>query len=164
MRMARLLTIDSEAIAESVRQGVAGAMKPVHVHGGRLRSRRLIGESGRLSVDDLITLRTVGVTPDYVHQMRSAFGDRLTLDDVVAMRVQDVTPEYLRAMRSAGMDIKSGGDAVALAVQGVKPAFVKSLRDAGYTNLTVSDVVRLAVSGVNADYIREISKYRTDEK
>ncbi len=153
------------------------------------RQRRKIGEGGKLSVDDLIALRTAGVDPKYIEEMRSVVGD-LSLDDLVSMRIQGVTPAYIKEMASAGYpkltarelismriqgvspkyvaDLASAGykniavqDLVAMRIQGVNADFVKSLADAGYLNLSPKELIRLRVSGVDADFIRELSKYRT---
>jgi len=158
----------------------------------RIRVRRhKIGEGGKLTVDDLITLRTAGVDPKYINEMRSVPGlGELSLDDIVSMKFQGVTPAYIKDLRDAGVDVTSAQNVVSLRVQGVSakyvkemaaagypnlssrelielrvqgvdPAFVKSLADAGYTKLTARELVRLKVSGVDADFIRELSKYRS---
>jgi beta-lactamase regulating signal transducer with metallopeptidase domain len=153
--------------------------------------RHKIGEGGKLSVDDLITLRTAGVDPKYINEMRSVPGlGELSLDDIVSMKFQGVTPAYIKDLRDAGVDVTSAQNVVSLRVQGVSakyvkemaaagypnlsarelielrvqgvdPAFVKSLADAGYTKLSARELVRLKVSGVDADFIRELSKYRS---
>lgn len=176
-----------EGVAGGIEGGVKGGVEGgVKVH--RLR-HRTIGENGKLSVDDLITLRSVGVTPDYISQMRGTGLGNLTLDDVVSMRAQGVTPDYVSQMRSSGIEIKSAQEIITLRAmgvspayvkemagagyhslsarelvelraQGVSPAFVKALADAGYSNLTVRDLVRLAASGVNADFIRDMAQYK----
>ncbi|HEX3108782.1 MAG TPA: M56 family metallopeptidase [Thermoanaerobaculia bacterium] len=169
-----------------VKDGIKGGVK-----GGvawKVHTRH-IGADGKLSVDDLITLRSVGVTPEYIKQMRGTGLGDLSLDDIVAMRSQGVTPEYVSEMRNSGIDIKDARDIVTLRSMGVSPsyikemagagyhnlsarelvelrsmnvspAFVKALADAGYTNLSVRDLVRLAASGVNADFIRDMAQYK----
>ena len=127
----------------------------------RVRHRRRIGEGGKLSVDDLITLRTAGVTPKYIEEMRGAGIGDLTLDDIVEMRMQGVSPDYVKQMASAGYTHLTARDLTELRAMGVSPQFIKSLADAGYTNLTVKDLVKLRASGVDAEFIRELSKYRS---
>jgi beta-lactamase regulating signal transducer with metallopeptidase domain len=172
-----------EGVAGGIDGGVEGGVK---VH--RLR-HRTIGENGKLSVDDLITLRSAGVTPDYISKMRSTGLGDLTLDEIVSMRAQGVSPEYVSEMRSSGIEIRTAQDIITLRAmgvspayvkemagagyrglsakelvelraQGVSPAFVKALADAGYSNLSVRDLVRLAASGVNADFIRDMAQYK----
>lgn len=187
----------AESIVDGVEGGIDGGVKggikggiKGGVKGGvwGLRKRH-IGTDGKLSVDDLITLRSVGVTPEYISQMRNTGFGNISLDDIVAMRSVGVTPEYVSQIRGSGIEIKNAEDLVTLRSMGVNPeyvkemagagyrnlsarelvelrsmnvspAFVKTLADAGYTNLSVRDLVRLAASGVNADFIREMSQYR----
>lgn len=182
---------DVPAIVDGVTGGVEGGVKggiPGGVHVTRSH-RHIIGENGKLTVDDLITLRSVGVTPEYISQMRSTGLGDLTLNDIVAMRSQGVTPDYVTQMRNSGIEIKSAMDILTLRSMGVSasyvkemagagyrslsarelvelrsmnvsPAFVKALADAGYANLSVRDLVRLASSGVNAEFIRDMSQYK----
>lgn len=184
IRIAPMASIDIDAV-------VANALAQVEVTPmpDRQRVRRKIGEGGKLSVDDLIALRTAGVDPKYIEDMRNVFSD-LSLDDLVAMRIQGVTPAYIKEMAAAGYpkltarelismriqgvstkyvaDLASAGyknlsaeDLVSMRIQGVTSEFVKSLADAGYTNLSPKELIRLRVSGVDANFIRELSKYRT---
>jgi beta-lactamase regulating signal transducer with metallopeptidase domain len=152
--------------------------------------RRRIGEGGKLSVDDLITLHNAGVDPKYIEEMRGAGIGDLTLDDLVSLRIQGVNPTYIKEMSAAGypnltarqlialrvqgvsskyvQELSSAGyknlsinDLVSMRVQGVDAPFVKSLAEAGYGNLTAKELIRLRASGVDANFIRELSKYRT---
>ena len=126
---------------------------------GEKRDRRKFGSGGKLTVDELIQLRAVGVTPQYVEQMKGVFPD-LTLGEITSMRALNVTPEYIRAMKDAGVEIKSAGQAQSLRALNVSPEWVKKLAAAGYPNLSVKELTRLAAVGVDEDFIREMSKYR----
>jgi beta-lactamase regulating signal transducer with metallopeptidase domain len=154
------------------------------------RERRHIGESGKLTVDDLITLRSAGVTPQYVQQMRALGLGELSLDDIVDLRAIGITPEevgklrgaglgtlsvreitslravgvttdYLNSLRASGVTIATAKDAMSLRAVGVTPEFVKALSDAGYTNLSVHDLLRLRSNGVSADFVRDMARYRS---
>jgi hypothetical protein len=125
----------------------------------RATSTRKFGTSGKLTVDELIMLRTSGVTPEYIEQMRAVFPD-LNLGDSISLRNMGVTAEYLAGMKAAGVSIKDASEATSLRAMGVTVDFVKKLAAAGYTNLTVRELTRLAAAGVNADFIREMAKYR----
>ncbi|HVE71727.1 MAG TPA: M56 family metallopeptidase [Thermoanaerobaculia bacterium] len=156
-------------------------------HGGSDDSRA-IGEGGKLTVDELISLRAVGVTPDYVNQMRALFPG-LTLKGVTSMKAVGVTPEFIKEMRASGFTVTSAKDATGLAAVGVtaewvremkaagvtigsaKEAqsmkavgvtadFVRRLAKAGYANLTARELTRMAASGVDDDFIRDMEQYR----
>ena len=150
-------------------------------------SSKAIG-TGKLTVDELISLRAVGVTPEYIDQMRAIFPD-LTVRQVQGLRALGVsaayikemrdagltvdsarvasnlkavgvTPAYIREMRAAGVDIKTSRDASSLKAVGVTATFVKQLAAAGYANLSIRELSRMAAVGVDEDFIREMSKYR----
>ncbi|MGZ4778866.1 MAG: M56 family metallopeptidase, partial [Thermoanaerobaculia bacterium] len=87
-------------IAQAVADGVAGAIGDIDVdvqiddH-----DMKTFGASGKLTVDELIALRSQGVTPEYIQQMRAAALGDLSLGQILAMRVQGVTPAYIRDLR-----------------------------------------------------------------
>ena len=151
-------------------------------------SDRKFSSGGKLTVDELIQLRSAGVTPQYIDDMRQLFPD-LTLREVVSAKHMNVTPEYIRNMRAAGFNVKSIREATnlaavgvtskyvtemkaagvkidtvkdlqSLAAMGVTPKFVKQLADAGYPNLTARELSRLAAAGIDGNFIREMQKYR----
>ncbi|MCU1231179.1 MAG: Regulatory sensor-transducer, BlaR1/MecR1 family [Acidobacteria bacterium] len=195
----------NEAVSEAIAPAVAEAVNAVRVVVPQVRVRvphvtvtpragrrsRTFSSGDKLTVDELIALRSSGITPEYINDMRANSGlGELSLDDLFAMRVQGVTTEYLRALRAAGVTVNSASDAVAmrvqgitgeyvkqladagyrhlspheliaLRVQGVTASFVKTLADAGYTNLSADELARLAASGVNAEFIRDLAQYRS---
>ncbi len=155
--------IDIEKVITSALDQSAAAIAALSRNEADHRPKRKnkIGVNGKLSIDDLITLRTAGVDPKYIEEMRGAGLGELSLDDLASLGVQGVTPAYLRSLREAGVDVHSPETAVALSVQGVSAEYVKALAAAGYSHLRAHELIRLKVSGVDADFIRELSKYRT---
>ncbi|HET7436155.1 MAG TPA: M56 family metallopeptidase [Thermoanaerobaculia bacterium] len=143
---------------------------------------------GKLTIDELVTLRASGITPEYIAEMRTLFpnasirelsklkmvgGDAqyvramqaagLTISSVheyTSLRAVDVTPEYIKEMRGIGINITTAHDARQLRAVDVTPAFVKQLADAGYKDLSIHELTRLAAVGVDGDFIREMSKYK----
>ena len=91
--------------------------------------------------------------------LRGHFPD-LTVRQVTSLKAVGVTPEYLRDMRAAGVEIKTARDATSLRAVGVTPKFVKKLSDAGYKNLSPRELSRLAAAGIDDDFIREMEQYR----
>jgi len=146
-------------VAEIAAFAAADAMD--HMWGGGEGTDRdgKFGKSGKLTVDELIALRTAGVTPQYVQKMRALFPD-VTLGQIVGLAHMGVTSEYVANMRAAGVEIKTSADARKLAAMGVTSEFVKKLAAAGYSNLSIKELSRLAAAGVDEDFIREMSKYR----
>jgi len=144
--------------------------------------------SEQLTIDELINLKAVGVTPEYIDSMRAIFGE-LTVAQVSGLkalgvtadyirniraaglevntpqtaqglRAMNVSPEYIRDIRAAGVNLKTAKEAQSLAATGVTAKFVQQLAAAGYTNLTPKELSRMAAVGVDEDFIREMSKYK----
>ncbi len=72
---------------------------------------------GDLSVDQLISLKIQGVTPEYVKQMHDA-GLHPDADELIGMKVQGITPDYVRDMRSATGQALDIDNLIGLRVQG----------------------------------------------
>ena len=116
---------------------------------------RPIGESGKLTVDELISLRAVGVTPEYVNTMRGLFPG-LTLKGVTSMKAVGVTAEFVRQMRSIGFEVKTAREATSLAAVGVTPEYVQQLRSAGFELKTAREATSFKALDVNAEWLRGI--------
>lgn len=116
--------------------------------------RKLAG-SGKLTIDELISLRAVGVTPAYINTMRGLFPE-LTVRQVSSLRAVNVTPEFVSEMRSAGLQIASAREATSLAAVGVTPAYIREMRSAGFEVKTSRDASSLRAVGVTPEYVREM--------
>jgi beta-lactamase regulating signal transducer with metallopeptidase domain len=161
------------AIAGGVAGGIAGGLDiqinpappeppetPAAPRVWRVRDRNhtRIGASGKLTVDDLITLRSSGVTPAYIEEMRKSAGlGDLSLDDIAAMRVQGVTPAYISGLRAAGLKIDSADTVISLRVQGVTPEYIDGMRNAGYANLSTRELVSMRAMGVTPGYVKQLA-------
>ncbi|MBV8518544.1 MAG: M48 family metalloprotease [Acidobacteria bacterium] len=110
---------------------------------------------GKLTVDELIAMRAVGVTPQYVNEMRALFPD-VTVHELVGARAVGVSTEYVRKLRDAGIEVKSARAAQNLAAVGVKPEFIRAMRDTGLAVNNAHDAQGLAAVGVTAEFIRSM--------
>lgn len=116
---------------------------------------RPVARDGKLTVDELISLRAVGVTPAYLDAMRAIFPN-LTVNQATGMRAVGVSPEYIREMRDAGFEVKTPNAATSLRAVGVTADYVRQMRDAGFTITKASDATGLRAVGVTPDYVREM--------
>ena len=149
-------------IAQAVKDGVEGALNDIDIDVDidtdfDEADAKKFGASGKLTVDELISLRANGVTPEYIDQMRNASLGELTLGQILAMRVQGVTPEYVRDLRNAGIDVRDAKEVIAMRVQGVSADYVQKMRAAGYQNVSVKELVGMRVQGVTPDFVQQMA-------
>jgi len=121
------------------------------------------GGSGKLTVDELIQLRAVGVTSEYISQMRAVFPE-LKLRSIANLRAVGVTPAYISEMRKAGFEIKSARDIQQMSAVGVTGEWLRAMRDAGFEIKTAREATSLRAVGVTPEYISEMRKAGFDVK
>jgi beta-lactamase regulating signal transducer with metallopeptidase domain len=119
--------------------------------------RHHIGEGGKLTVDDLIELRSAGVTPAYIDAMRSAGFGELSLDDIAEMRAVGVTPEYIKSLRDAGIKFDSARNVTELRAIGVTAAYLSEMHAAGYGNVTTKQLTEMRAMGVTPSYVQQLA-------
>jgi len=103
-------------------------------------------------VDELIALKTQGVTPEYIKGIHD-LGLQPSVDELIGMKVQGITPEYVREMRkfdsSAGID-----ELIGMKVQGITPDYFREMRTV-YSNLNVDELIGMKVQGITPEYAHE---------
>ncbi len=188
---ARALPAAAESVAMAT-EAVAIANETVAAanetgSGGDLLAALEDAKYPRPSVDDLISLRTQGISADYIRRMGALVHPRPSLQDLITFAVQGVTPEYvagvnrrlvgpptteqiigvrvqgvsvawLDGLAAAGYTKLSAADAISLAVQGISGAWVRGLVDAGMRNLTPSQLIALRVQGIDGAFVRRVSR------
>lgn len=118
--------------------------------------RALFGND--LSVNDLVALKSLDVTPQYVQQLRNARFGRLTVHNVIAARATGLTPERVAQYRSS-FGSMSLDDMIALGSMNVDVAYRDQLQAAGLKDLTARKLIELKSVGVTPEYIREVSGF-----
>jgi beta-lactamase regulating signal transducer with metallopeptidase domain len=109
-----------------------------------------------LSVDELIRLKTAGVTAAYVRSLRALGFTSLTPKELYTLSIHGVTPSYVESLRAAGYNALSAKELTAFRIHGVTPEYIKTLRDAGYANLAAKQLVEFRIHGVTPAFISEI--------
>jgi beta-lactamase regulating signal transducer with metallopeptidase domain len=105
------------------------------------------------TIDDLIALRSQGVTVEGVRAMRAVF-PQVNLQEIASLTAVGVTPNYVRAMRKAGLAVEVPEEAQGLAALGVTPAFLEDVRSAGLKVTRAEEAQGLAAVGVTSAYVR----------
>jgi len=110
---------------------------------------------GDLSVDDLIALKSMGVTPEYIKGLQ-AEGVKADTEQLLAMKSQGITPEYIHEMRASGIEA-SGEDLVGMKALGVTPEYIREMRAAGIS-ANADDLMGMKSQGITPAYVDEMKK------
>jgi hypothetical protein len=99
-------------------------------------------------------LREQGVDANFLRQLRE-YGLRPRAQDLIHLRTQGVTPRFLDDLKAAGYDALSADEIVSLHTHGVSPDFVRTAHDLGY-RFSVQELSNLRNCGVDAGYLRRL--------
>jgi beta-lactamase regulating signal transducer with metallopeptidase domain len=106
-----------------------------------------------LDVDELIAMKTQGVTPEYIKSIRE-LGLQPTADEIIGMKVQGITPEYIRDMRTVAPNA-SVDELIGMKVQGITIQYVHEMRELGL-QADADKLIGLRVQSVTPEYVREM--------
>jgi beta-lactamase regulating signal transducer with metallopeptidase domain len=106
-----------------------------------------------LTVDQLIAMKIQGVSPEYVHDLRS-LGLSPDVDQIVAMKIQGVDGAYVRGLKDDGLQLNID-QLIAMKIQGVTPDYVRGLHDQGMQP-NADELVAMRIQGLTPDYVRDI--------
>ncbi|HUG46190.1 MAG TPA: M56 family metallopeptidase [Sphingomicrobium sp.] len=114
--------------------------------------------SKRTAIDRAISMKAVGVTPEYLAAIRSA-APQLSVDpdDLVELKAVGVTPEFIRELTRLGYRATDAGDLAGAYAVGVRADYIRSLAKAGLGRLSLEDLTELKAVGVTA---ADVERYR----
>jgi beta-lactamase regulating signal transducer with metallopeptidase domain len=109
-----------------------------------------------LSVDELVKLKTAGVTASDVRSLRALGFTNLTVKELASIRIHGLTPAYIQSIRAAGYNDLSAKELTTFRIHGITPEYIKALRDAGHGNLAAKQLIDFKVHQVTAEFIGSI--------
>lgn len=109
----------------------------------------------QLTAEQLVSLRAVGVTPEYAAEMRE-HGGAMDADALIAAKASGVDPAYIRSMRRVfpAVDVDELIGAAALKID---PAFARDMKS-HFPDIGIDDVVALRAMGVDCDFVTDMQK------
>jgi len=125
-------------------------------------SAEALGEAGtaaatakKLTAEELVSLRAVGVTPEYAAEMRE-HGGAMDADELIAAKASGVDPAYIRSMRAVFPAVAVDELIGAAALQ-INPAFARDMKS-HFPDIGIDDVVALRAMGIDCDFVTDMQK------
>ena len=104
-------------------------------------------------LDEIVRMRSVGVTADYAKSMAQVGLGTPTLHDLVTLRALGVTPEYVASLQGTAIAPSNFHDLITARSLGITPEFAKSVESLGFGKVSVHEIVAIKSVGVTPEYI-----------
>ena len=111
-------------------------------------------------IDKAIQMKAVGVTADYVAEIRAAAPQmvNLTADDYIELKAVGVSAEYIRELARAGFSRLDKNSLVQAAALDLDADYIRGLAAVGYPNLTLNQYSSLKAVEVTPEYVRQLQR------
>jgi beta-lactamase regulating signal transducer with metallopeptidase domain len=116
------------------------------------------GKSGDLTIDQLIEMRSVGVTPEYIDSIRKLGYSDLTVKQAIELRAVGVNEEFVKQARAWTNGSPSIHDLVELRAIGMSSDFINGMKQAGYDNLPIKKLIEMRAVGVTPEYVASMRR------
>lgn len=107
--------------------------------------------------NEQFTMLLGGVTLDFARSVKDA-GLQASTEELIQLRTHGVTRDYVEEVRRAGYSNFQARDLIDLRIHGVQSDLLRDLKDAGY-DLAARDIVDLHIHGVDAEYLRKLRTF-----
>jgi bla regulator protein blaR1 len=121
------------------------------------------GKSGELTVEQLIEMKSVGVTPEYIESIRRLGYSELTAKQAIELRSLAIDEEFIKQARGWTNGNPSIEELVELKSIGMSDEFINGMKQAGYNNLKVEQLVELKSVGVNPEFVESMRRAGLDK-
>jgi beta-lactamase regulating signal transducer with metallopeptidase domain len=108
-----------------------------------------------LSVDELITFKIHGVTPEFIREMEAAGFPHPTADELMTMRIQNVDSEFVKELKAAGYSGLSIDQLVAFKIHGVDPARLAEMQKL-WGKLSPDQVITMQIHEMTPEYAAQM--------
>lgn len=112
---------------------------------------------GTPTLKELVSLKSLGVTPEYVSGLKGPNAAPTNFKEVISEKSVGVTPEYAKAMAATGMGTPTMHDLVAMKAQGITPEYVAHMKAGGLTPENLHELTSLRAVGVTPEYAKAMT-------
>jgi hypothetical protein len=109
-----------------------------------------------LKIEQLIALKSNGITTQFVREMIAQVPTKLTVDRIVSMRVNGVTAAFAEELKAQGLSNLTADQLIGFRVHGINSHFIAELKNAGYGDLSANSLVAFKIHGVTPSFIQQM--------
>jgi hypothetical protein len=109
-----------------------------------------------ITSEELMSLSSMGVKPEYAEHVRDALGDDVGVEEIISLASMGVKIDYVEELKDAFGDDIGVEEIISLSSMGVKPHFVEEIKEAFEDDISVDEIISLSSMGVTAKYIEEL--------
>lgn len=151
----RPATEEASAVATVSRQTAVASSHKAMAAKAQAEGEAATATARKLTAEQLVSMRAVGVTPEYVAEIREQ-GGSIDADDIIAAKATGVDSAYIAQMRRLfpGADV---GDMIGAAAVGVDAAYAREIQSY-FPRVGLDDLTGMRAVGVDGAYIREMRK------
>ena len=149
-----------EAIAEAVEAARNARQDALaDAHDAVATAREAARERSQDTIDDIIQMKAVGVTPEYVNEMRAAAPSLrvIKLSRFADLKAVGVTPDFARDLAAAGFRNITVSELQTARAVGMTGDYARGLAAAGIPP-NLGDYIQLRAVGVPVHYVMEVRK------
>jgi beta-lactamase regulating signal transducer with metallopeptidase domain len=109
-------------------------------------------------LNQLVALKSIGVTPDYAKSMGAAGLGKPTLHDLIALKSLGVTPDYVASLKQTGLAPMTFHDVVTDKSLGITPEYAAEMKQKGFGDLSAHQLVTMKSMGVTPEYATQMKQ------
>lgn len=107
-------------------------------------------------LDTLVSLRALGVTPEYAKGIAQAGFGTPTLRELISLKAQNITPEYIASLKGTDAAPSNLHELISEKALGITSEYAKSVASFGLGTPTNHDLISLKALGVTPEYFAEL--------